>query len=120
MSTAWLQPLPLVAILRGLTPQDALPVGAALFDAGFRVIEVPLNSPQPLQSIEILARAFPDALVGAGTVMNADEVRMVADSGGVRGIGSLAVLGISLAALTALLVLPTSNELMKRYFHRPK
>ena len=60
MSTAWLQPLPLVAILRGLTPQDALSVGVALFDAGFRVIEVPLNSPQPLDSIGLLAREFGD------------------------------------------------------------
>ena len=83
MSTAWLQPLPLVAILRGLTPQDALPVGAALFDAGFRALEVPLNSPQPLESIALLAREFGDrALVGAGTVLTPDQVSQVKDAGG--------------------------------------
>lgn len=83
MSTAWLQPLPLVAILRGLTPQDALPVGAALFDAGFRVIEVPLNSPQPLESIALLAREFGDrCLVGAGTVLTPEQVAQVKNAGG--------------------------------------
>ncbi|WP_206860469.1 2-dehydro-3-deoxy-6-phosphogalactonate aldolase [Lysobacter changpingensis] len=83
MSTAWLQPLPLVAILRGLTPQDALPVGTALFDAGFRALEVPLNSPQPLESIALLAREFGDrALVGAGTVLTPDQVSQVKDAGG--------------------------------------
>ena len=83
MSTAWLQPIPLVAILRGLTPQDALAVGAALFDAGFRVIEVPLNSPQPLDSIALLAREFGDrCLVGAGTVLTAEQVTQVKEAGG--------------------------------------
>lgn len=83
MSTAWLQPLPLVAILRGLTPQDALSVGVALFDAGFRVIEVPLNSPQPLDSIGLLAREFGDrCLVGAGTVLTPTQVAQVKDAGG--------------------------------------
>ena len=83
MSTAWLQPLPLVAILRGLTPQDALSVGAALFDAGFRVIEVPLNSPQPLESIALLAREFGyRCLVGAGTVLTPEQVAQVKAAGG--------------------------------------
>ena len=83
MSTAWLQPLPLVAILRGLTPQDALSIGAALFDAGFRVIEVPLNSPQPLESIALLAREFGDrCLVGAGTVLTPEQVAQVKSAGG--------------------------------------
>jgi 2-dehydro-3-deoxyphosphogalactonate aldolase len=77
-----LDPLPLVAILRGITPPEALAVGQALVDNGFRALEVPLNSPQPLQSIALLARAFPDALVGAGTVQTADEVRRVHDAGG--------------------------------------
>ena len=48
----------LIAILRGITPEEAMPVGTALIDAGFRVIEVPLNSPRPFESIQRLARAF--------------------------------------------------------------
>jgi 2-dehydro-3-deoxyphosphogalactonate aldolase len=79
---AALDPLPLVAILRGLTPAEAPAIGAALYEAGFRVLEVPLNSPQPLRSIEALAKAFPDAVIGAGTVRTADEVRMIHDAGG--------------------------------------
>jgi 2-dehydro-3-deoxyphosphogalactonate aldolase len=57
-------------------------VGHALVDAGWSLIEVPLNSPQPLQSIAALAQAFPQALVGAGTVLDADQVRAVAAAGG--------------------------------------
>jgi 2-dehydro-3-deoxyphosphogalactonate aldolase len=74
--------LPLVAILRGITPAEALPVGQALVDAGFRLIEVPLNSPEPLTSISALARAFPQAVVGAGTVLRRDEVGPVQAAGG--------------------------------------
>jgi len=74
---------PLIAILRGITPGEAGDVGAALIDAGFRAIEVPLNSPEPLRSIEVLARRFGGtALVGAGTVMTAEQVREVAAAGG--------------------------------------
>ena len=79
---AALQALPLVAILRGLPSADALAVGGALVEAGFRLIEVPLNSPDPLLSIEALAAAHPDALVGAGTVLNIDQVRDVHAAGG--------------------------------------
>jgi 2-dehydro-3-deoxyphosphogalactonate aldolase len=74
--------LPLVAILRGITPAEALPVGQALVDAGFRVIEVPLNSPEPLKSIAALAHAFPQAIVGAGTVLRRGEVGPVQAAGG--------------------------------------
>lgn len=74
---------PLVAILRGITPDEAMDVGRALFDAGLRVIEVPLNSPEPLKSIERLASEFGgNALIGAGTVMTPDDVIEVRDAGG--------------------------------------
>jgi 2-dehydro-3-deoxyphosphogalactonate aldolase len=74
---------PLIAIIRGVTPNEVEGVGAALFDAGFRVVEVPLNSPEPLDSIGRLARLAGDrATVGAGTVLRAEQVRQVADAGG--------------------------------------
>ena len=63
MKPDWLQPLPLVAILRGLTPTEAPAIGAALYDAGFRILEVPLNSPQPLDGIAALG-VFPDDCAG--------------------------------------------------------
>jgi len=75
--------LPLIAILRGITPDEAVPVGLALAEAGFRIIEVPLNSPQPLTSIERLACELGTrCLVGAGTVMSAAQVDAVAQAGG--------------------------------------
>lgn len=75
--------LPLVAILRGLSPQDALAVGGALIDAGFRLIEVPLNSPGAFESIRTLAETFGGrALVGAGTVLAAADVGRLAAAGG--------------------------------------
>lgn len=77
-----LKTIPLVAILRGLKPVEALPVGKALTDTGWTLIEVPLNSPQPLDSIAAMAKAFPDALVGAGTVLTPDDVRKVQAAGG--------------------------------------
>lgn len=83
MSTAWLQPLPLVAILRGLTPEEAPAIGTALVGAGFRILEVPLNSPRPLESIARLARDFGGrCLVGAGTVLAPSQVDEVARAGG--------------------------------------
>jgi len=71
-----LHPSGLVAILRGLDPAEAQAVGECLYGSGFRSLEVPLNSPQPLKSIEILRRTLPaDAVVGAGTVLTVDQVR---------------------------------------------
>lgn len=80
--SAAMQQLPLVAILRGLTPAEAPQVGDAVVEAGFWLLEVPLNSPQPLESIALLRRRFPDALVGAGTVLDAQQVREVHAAGG--------------------------------------
>lgn len=72
---------PLVAILRGLQPQEAQPIGQALADAGWKLIEVPLNSPQPLQSIATLVAALPGCIVGAGTVLSPQQVREVHAAG---------------------------------------
>ena len=80
--TLAMEQLPLVAILRGLEPDQALPIGQALVDAGWRLIEVPLNSPRPLDSIAALAGACPQALVGAGTVLAAAAVHAVHAAGG--------------------------------------
>lgn len=79
---AAMRALPLVAILRGVKPAEAPAIGEALFEAGFRLIEVPLNSPQPLDSIAALRERFPDAVIGAGTVLTAAEARDVASAGG--------------------------------------
>ena len=79
----WLERCPLVAILRGITPDEAVPVGEALVAAGIAVIEVPLNSPEPVESIRRLSARFGDAaLVGAGTVMTEAQVAEVAAAGG--------------------------------------
>lgn len=81
--TDFLAGVPLVAILRGLPPEEAEAVGTVLVEAGFRCLEVPLNSPRPLESIAILQRAFGDvALVGAGTVLLPADVDAVAGAGG--------------------------------------
>nr|WP_242078607.1 2-dehydro-3-deoxy-6-phosphogalactonate aldolase [Brevundimonas diminuta] len=78
-----LDALPLIAILRGLKPDEAVEVGEAIVAAGFRCLEVPLNSPEPLDSIRRLRQALDGrALVGAGTVLNVAAAREVAQAGG--------------------------------------
>jgi 2-dehydro-3-deoxyphosphogalactonate aldolase len=75
--------LPLVAILRGLTPDEAPAIADVLFDVGFRCLEVPLNSPEPFESIRrIVDRMGDRALIGAGTVLTVEDVRRMADVGG--------------------------------------
>lgn len=77
-----LDQLPLVAILRGLKPEEAPAIGQALVDSGFALIEVPLNSPRPLESIAALAAQHPNHLIGAGTVLTSAQVREVQAAGG--------------------------------------
>ncbi|MBP6725508.1 MAG: 2-dehydro-3-deoxy-6-phosphogalactonate aldolase, partial [Halioglobus sp.] len=74
---------PIIAILRGIEPKQVQQIGRVLVDAGIRIIEVPLNSPQALLSIERLAGSLPaDVLMGAGTVTSVEAVDSVAASGG--------------------------------------
>ena len=74
---------PLVAIVRGVTPDEAEAIGEAIYDGGIRIIEVPLNSPDPLRSIELLSARLGDrALVGAGTVLEPAQVARVREAGG--------------------------------------
>jgi 2-dehydro-3-deoxyphosphogalactonate aldolase len=77
-----LAPTPLIAILRGVTPDEADSIAEVIVEAGFGAIEVPLNSPDPLVSIELIARLFGEkVLVGAGTVLEPREVDEVAEAG---------------------------------------
>ncbi|OED41786.1 2-dehydro-3-deoxy-6-phosphogalactonate aldolase [Chromatiales bacterium (ex Bugula neritina AB1)] len=78
-----LEKMPLIAILRGITPEDALDIGHALVEGGISIIEVPLNSPSPFKTIEILSREFgQNAIIGAGTVLTQSEVSSVVSAGG--------------------------------------
>ncbi|GGZ44045.1 2-dehydro-3-deoxy-6-phosphogalactonate aldolase [Asticcacaulis endophyticus] len=78
-----LNTLPLVAILRGLKPEEAEAIGDALIEAGFKIVEVPLNSPDPFKSIELIAKRLGErAIVGAGTVLKVSDVEMLAAVGG--------------------------------------
>jgi 2-dehydro-3-deoxyphosphogalactonate aldolase len=79
----YLEPLPLVAVLRGITPEETPGVAGALCAEGFRILEVPLNSPRPFESIRLLAEHYADrCLVGAGTVLDPADVARVRDAGG--------------------------------------
>lgn len=79
----YLDECPLIGIIRGVTPGEAEAIGEAIFDSGIRIIEVPLNSPEPLQSISKLAAKFGDrALVGGGTVLEPEQVATVKAVGG--------------------------------------
>jgi 2-dehydro-3-deoxyphosphogalactonate aldolase len=80
---AYLAPLPLVAVLRGIAPAEVETIAAALAENGFRILEVPLNSPEPFESIRTLARNYGErCLTGAGTVLDIADLRRVADAGG--------------------------------------
>jgi 2-dehydro-3-deoxyphosphogalactonate aldolase len=73
----------IVAILRGVTPDEVVAVSQTLYDAGIRVVEVPLNSPEPFTSIEKLSKAFVDKMVvGAGTVLSVQDVNLLKAHGG--------------------------------------
>lgn len=102
MLDTYLKDLPLIAILRGVTPDEIVPVGRALYDAGFRVIEIPLNSPQPFESIRRLTAELGEScLIGAGTVLNEAQVAEVDAAGGrliVSPNANLAVIRASKAA----------------------
>ncbi len=78
----YLEKSPLIAILRGIKPEEVLAALSALTGAGFRIVEVPLNSPQPLESLRLLTgQAGAETLIGAGTVLTVDEVYAVAETG---------------------------------------
>jgi len=92
----------LVAILRGVTPDTIIGIGDVLYEAGFRVIEIPMNSPEPLLSIQKLAKHLPQqAIVGAGTVLDVADVARIQDAGGrvvVMPHGDVSVIRAAVAA----------------------
>lgn len=99
---AHLKACPLIAIVRGIVPEEAEAAAAALIEAGIRIIEVPLNSPRPFESIALLARRFgSEATIGAGTVLDAADVVRVQQAGGVLTVSpntSLPVIAATVAA----------------------
>ena len=100
---------PLVAILRGVTPDTVEAIGDALVDAGFRLIEVPLNSPDPYDSIGRLAKRFAasDVVIGAGTVLDPTQVDRVAAAGGTLIVSpSVDVRVIATSVAASLISLP--------------
>ena len=107
--------LPLVAILRGIRPSEAAAIGDELVEAGFTLIEVPLNSSEPLASIATLAeRLAGRAVVGAGTVLNADQVAAVQDAGGTLIVAPnfdpAVVMAVSQRGLVAMPGIATPSE----------
>ncbi|HEY9280798.1 MAG TPA: 2-dehydro-3-deoxy-6-phosphogalactonate aldolase [Eoetvoesiella sp.] len=79
---SYLDKFPLIAILRGVKPEEVVDVAGQVLEAGFQILEVPLNSPRPLESIELLVKHFPDHIIGGGTVMSPDDVKNIAAAGG--------------------------------------
>lgn len=105
MLDTYLKDLPLIAILRGVTPDEIVAVGRALHDAGFRVIEIPLNSPQPYESIRRLTAELGEScLIGAGTVLTEAQVAEVDAAGGLLIVSPNANLAVIRASKAAGLV----------------
>jgi 2-keto-3-deoxy-6-phosphogluconate aldolase len=106
----WIERCPIIAILRGIKPAEAESIGDALDEAGVRIVEVPLNSPDPFQSIAILSRVFGDRmLVGAGTLTETIQVAQVKDAGGMLTFPSSA-----LRKMQASSPYPASSILLRR------
>jgi len=83
MQIGFLKSLPLIAILRGIRPEECIDIGCELFEIGFRIIEIPLNSPDAFKSIEKLVLKLKDkALIGAGTITNIKQLQLLSDVGG--------------------------------------
>ncbi len=79
----WLAKIPVVSIIRGVTPEEVVEIGTAIFEAGVGIIEVPLNSPRPFESIENLSTALGgQCVIGCGTLLTAEDAKRVADAGG--------------------------------------
>jgi 2-dehydro-3-deoxyphosphogalactonate aldolase len=98
----YLDECPLVAIIRGVLPEEAEAIGEAIYEGGIRIIEVPMNSPEPLKSIELLATRFGErALVGAGTVVDPVDVARVRDAGGRLIVAPNTDVGVISAAASA-------------------
>ena len=96
---------PLIAIIRGVTADEAEDIGQAIFDSGMRIIEVPLNSPDPLRSIERLAHRLGDqALVGGGTVLTVEDVHQIRNAGGRLVVSPSTNMGVIAATAAAELV----------------
>jgi 2-dehydro-3-deoxyphosphogalactonate aldolase len=79
----WLEKIPVVAIIRGVTPDEAIEIGHAIYEAGIGIIEVPLNSPEPFESIKRLSIELgEDCIIGCGTLLNEEDANRVAKVGG--------------------------------------